>query len=257
MTLQTFKIGCPLVAFFLVFLLQSLRPLFVHRRFLWKHDLLHLLLFAINSTLLALLFSGTTGWVLLNSARNPYAILNLLQLSNTSRVLLALILFDMWMYWWHRLNHVVPFFWRFHRMHHSDPDMNVTTAFRFHIGELVLSTVIRWGIFYIIGMSLYSLILYSTIILPVIYLQHSNWRVPSHIDRVYRLVFASPWMHWVHHSQYQPETDSNYGTLFSWWDRLFRSYRIKEDPLSIQYGLTDFKSKTWQTLWGLLRTPLK
>lgn len=256
MTLDRIAIVFPVIVFVLIFLIQSLKPLFVQNRFLWKHDLRHAILFMFNSIVLAFLFGGLNLRVLQSSAENPYSILSGLPLGPVPAVILSMVLFDLWMYWWHRFLHVIPFLWRFHRMHHSDPTMNVTTALRFHIGELILSSVIRWGIFYVIGMTLGTLLMYETLMMPVIYLQHSNWYFPSRIDRVYRLVFASPWMHWVHHSDYQPETDSNYGTILSCWDRLFGSYRINPRPLSIDHGLSEYREGTWQSLWGLFRTPL-
>jgi sterol desaturase/sphingolipid hydroxylase (fatty acid hydroxylase superfamily) len=256
MTLDRIATAFPLIAFVLIFLVQSLKPLFVQNRFLWKHDLRHAVLFLFNSLVLAFALGSLNIRVLESSAETPYSILNRLQLGHIPAAILSMVLFDLWMYWWHRLLHVIPFLWRFHRMHHSDPTMNVTTAFRFHTGELILSAVIRWGVFYVIGMTLGTLLMYETLMMPVVFLQHSNWCFPSRIDRVYRLVFASPWMHWVHHSEHQPETNSNYGTILSCWDRLFHSYRINQRPLSIRYGLSEFRKEEWQTLWGLFRTPL-
>ncbi len=255
MSPENLKLMVPLAFFILVFLLQSIKPLFVQNRIQLKHDVTNLSLFVFNTALLALLFTRVNGSVLEKSFGNPYSILNILQIEGIAALLVSILLFDLWMYWWHRWTHTSKFLWRFHRMHHSDPAMNVTTAMRFHTGELLISSVLRLLMFFFIGMNLFVLLIYETIMMPVIYLQHSNWYFPESADRVYRLVFASPWMHWVHHSDYQPETDSNYGTIFSFWDRLFKSYRIKENPLLIHYGLAEFTDLKWQTLKGLFRTP--
>jgi sterol desaturase/sphingolipid hydroxylase (fatty acid hydroxylase superfamily) len=168
----------------------------------------------------------------------------------------ALLLFDAWMYLWHRANHAVPFLWRFHRMHHSDPAVDTTTALRFHVGEIVISTLLRLGVIPLLGMRLWQVILYETLLLPVIAFHHSNVALPTVWDRRLRWVIVSPNMHRVHHSDWQPETDSNFASIFSWWDRLGRSFRLRPDVRTLQYGLRELDGNQWQGLWGLLRTPL-
>ena len=92
--------------------------------------------------------------------------------------------------------------------------------------------------------------------LPVIGFHHSNVALPEAWDRWLRLVIVSPNMHRVHHSDWQPETDSNFASIFSWWDRLGRSFRHRRDVRTLRYGLREFDGDQWQGLWGLLRTPL-
>lgn len=169
----------------------------------------------------------------------------------------TLILFDLWMYAWHRANHEIPFLWRFHRVHHSDPAMDSTTALRFHPGEILFSTLVNRLILAALGMSLAMLAFYKSVMIAVILLHHSNVRVPAAIDRALRLVIVSPTMHRVHHSRRRIETDSNYGTVFSFWDRLFGSYRTRARYDDIRFGIGAYDSPDWQRPLRLLRLPLQ
>ena len=110
-------------------------------------------------------------------------------------------------------------------MHHSDPAMDVTTATRFHLGEITVSTIVRLGIIPLVGIPLRVIVVYELVLLVSTQFHHSNIALPSGIDRILRLVIVSPNMHRVHHSIKRVETDSNYSSVLSIWDRLFRSYR--------------------------------
>lgn len=165
------------------------------------------------------------------------------------KALAALVLFDAWMYWWHRINHTMRFLWRFHRMHHSDPPMDVSTALRFHPGEIVLSTAARLIVVALLGMELWHLALYELIAAPIVAFHHSNINLPRRV--------VTPWMHWVHHSRLVRETNSNYSSVLSMWDRIFGSYRFREDAEMICFGLDGFPDdRTHQSVGGMLRTPL-
>ena len=107
----------------------------------------------------------------------------------------------------------------------------------------------------LLGMELFTLILYETIMMVVIYFHHSNFYLPERIDRNLRVFIVTPWMHWVHHSKLVVEANSNYGTILSLWDRLGRSFRLKRDPLSIEYGMGKFSEPPRQTIWGMIKTP--
>jgi sterol desaturase/sphingolipid hydroxylase (fatty acid hydroxylase superfamily) len=101
------------------------------------------------------------------------------------------------------------------------------------------------------------MLVYESILLPVIMFHHSNVRVPGSIDRVVRLVIVTPWMHWVHHSRYQPETDSNFASILSVWDRVFGTYRLRSDPHALRLGLDGFDRSRRRTLWGMLASPFR
>ena len=140
-------------------------------------------------------------------------------------------------------------------MHHSDPLMDVTTANRFHTGEIVLSSLLRVLVLALIGASLGELALFESIMFANTQIHHANIGFSEKVDRFMRIFLTSPAMHKVHHSRLQPETDSNYTALLSVWDRLFGSFRLRADPHEIQFGLDDTDKPDQQSLPGLLKMP--
>jgi sterol desaturase/sphingolipid hydroxylase (fatty acid hydroxylase superfamily) len=133
--------------------------------------------------------------------------------------------------------------------------MDVTTATRFHLGEIALSTVARLGIIPLAGIPLRVIVGYELILLLSTQFHHSNIALPAGIDRILRTVIVSPNMHRVHHSIERVETDSNYSSVLSIWDRLFRSYREKPDYRQIRFGVEGFSIDGSQSVKGLLLTP--
>jgi sterol desaturase/sphingolipid hydroxylase (fatty acid hydroxylase superfamily) len=222
-----------------------------------RHMLRNLALGVLNALLTALVFVAlwwtTAEW----AQSHNFGLLNWLSAPGWVRVVSALLLFDAWMYFWHRMNHRIPFLWRFHRTHHSDPKMDVTTASRFHLGEIFLSSVLRVPVIALLGLQLWELALYEALMFAVVQLHHANIALPSWMDRGLRTVIVTPFMHKVHHSRWQPETDSNYSSLFSFWDRLFGSFRMREDPRTLEFGLEGFDPPEHQTLVGLMTTPVE
>jgi len=221
-----------------------------------RHDLRNLTLGVGNALLVALLFGGLfvvqESW----AEAAGFGLLRVLDVPIWLQLVAAVLLFDLWMYAWHRANHRIPFLWRFHRMHHSDPALDASTGLRFHPGELVLSSIARLAILPLLGMSLWHLAIYEAILLPVILFHHSNVRFPRWVDLGLLAMVVTPAMHRVHHSRWQPETDSNYGSILPWWDRLFGSFRLRRDPSTIELGLDELSDGKWQSISGLLRTPL-
>jgi len=148
-----------------------------------------------------------------------------------SGLLLDLVILDCLIYWWHRANHVVPFLWRFHQVHHLDRTLDTTTALRFHPGEVLLSAVARAGVILLLGFPLASVILFETLVLLSTLFHHSNLRLPASLERGLSWVVVTPAIHWVHHHRVRVDTDSNYATILSLWDRLFASRsRTKRSP---------------------------
>ena len=135
--------------------------------------------------------------------------------------------------------------------------MDATTALRFHTGEIVLSSTIRLAILPILGMTVGEVLIYETLLLPIILFHHSNVRVPARVDVCLRWLIVTPWMHWVHHSNYRPETDSNYSSMLSIWDRVFGSFRLRAEPRDITLGLENLETQEWKSLKGMLAMPFR
>ncbi len=136
-------------------------------------------------------------------------------------LLLDLVLLDFLIYWWHRANHVLPALWRFHEIHHLDAFLDTTAAVRFHFGEVILSALFRAGVIVLFDIPLASVLVFETVVLLAAMFHHSNVRLPPALERALSRVVITPSIHWVHHHAVRADTDSNYGTLFSFWDPLF------------------------------------
>ncbi len=152
-------------------------------------------------------------------------------------ILFDLLILDLWIYWWHRANHRIAFLWRFHRVHHLDQWLDVTSSVRFHFGELVLSALVRAVVISCLGIPIISVIIFEALVLVNTGFHHSNVKIPKRIEEVLSRVIVTPSIHWVHHHVVQSDTDSNYGALFSFWDRLFGSRSKSQRTSDMEIGL--------------------
>ncbi len=244
------------IAIFLILLgLETVYPLFRDKKNRLKHGARNVGINIMNAILLTVVFSAVYGVIYAISSEQKFGLFYQLDVPMFIRIAVLIIGFDVWMYIWHRMNHEIEFLWRFHRMHHTDPAMDVTTAMRFHPVELIFSSSLRLGIIILLGMRPVDILLYETIMLPIIYFHHSNFYIPQKIDNVLRQIIVTPWMHWVHHSQIREESNMNYGTIFSWWDRIARTFKVRSDPKNINYGVKEIDGSQWQTMWGMIKTP--
>ncbi len=214
-----------------------------------------------NSLFYAVFFLGNILWSSftvfsiewLNSQQ--IGLFYLLQLPLWLKLLMGVAMFDLMSYWFHRMSHVVPILWRFHRVHHSDTTMDASTNFRAHPIEIFLwfgtSSILAAAVF---GLDLLTLGLYLFITMIFFVLQHSNLRFPKWVDKSIGLIFTTPNIHKVHHEQDQHYTDSNFADIFIVWDRLFGTFKSK--PVDqIKLGLKEFDEEKKQTFWYLMKSP--
>ncbi len=218
-----------------------------------SHAMMNLTIAGLN--LLILLPGSIALSFALEHAKPYWAGIRELDIPPLAQTVLIVILIDLWMYTWHRLNHINDFLWRFHSVHHSDPSLDVTTAWRFHYGEILFSEMLRFPVFILIGASIQELLLYSMIMTPIIEFHHSNISIPSAVDRILRLVIPTPLMHRLHHSSKRAEHDANYGSMLSFWDRLFGSFLVKQDISDITIGLANESDPDKQRVPALLSRP--
>ena len=223
------------------------------------HAARNLALGLVNALAVALVFAGLWVAVAAWADARGVGLLNVLRdragLPGWAHALFAVLLLDAWTYAWHRINHRIPLLWRFHRVHHADAEMDVTTASRFHVGELVLSSLLRVPLIALTGVYAWELVLYETALFAVVQFHHANVALPERLDRALRAFIVTPSLHKVHHSRWRPETDSNYSSLFSWWDRLFGTFRTRARLSDVRLGLDAFDAPEHATLGGLLRMP--
>jgi len=244
-----------IIIFVLIYLFESIFPFYKNRKKSLIHSLSNLSLAIFNSIITSIFFSAAFLYVSEQDLTQRFGLLHNLNYSFITELIIGIVLFDLWMYIWHVLNHKSRFLWRFHKTHHTETEMETTTALRFHPIEIIISNILKLGIIAIIGFNLEQLLIYEAILLPVIILHHSNMIFPEYVDRYYRILFASPHMHRIHHSDVQKETDSNYTSIFSIWDRSFRTFQLRKDPENIKQGLKNYKDKKWNTFWWILKTP--
>jgi sterol desaturase/sphingolipid hydroxylase (fatty acid hydroxylase superfamily) len=240
-----------------LWILESAIPMFEGRQSRVRHDAANLLLGLANAALAAIVFAGATLFVTQAAAVRGVGLLHLLDAGSWVEIVLAFLLIDLWQYLWHRLNHRVRFLWRFHAVHHADPDLDASTALRFHTLEIAFSSTVRLAVLPLLGVTIGQLLVYETILLPVILLHHSNVRLPAALDAALRLLIVTPRMHWVHHSDFRPETDSNYASVFSGWDRLLGTFRLRDDPRTLRLGLRGVRAEEERGLWGMLLMPFR
>src|SRR3954470_19782104 len=186
--------------------------------------------------------------------RNGIGLLNWIKLPPIASAIAAFLLMDWAYYWWHYGMHRIPFFWRFHNVHHTDLDLDVTTAARFHFGEILLSIPFRILLVLATGVSPLVYLAYEIVFESASVFHHSNWRLPLALERALNHIIVTPRMHGIHHSIVRRETDSNWGTVFCWWDKIHRSLRrdIPQDAIVIGVpGYRDEKELTVGSLWVL------
>jgi len=233
---------------------EMLFPLAAGRERRLQHAVRNLFIAVLNTVVLALLFGAATIAAASWTAEQQFGLLNWVAVLSPWRLLPAILLLDGWLYVWHRLNHRIPLLWRFHRVHHADAEMDVTTATRFHVGEHLGAATLRLGLIPLFGVSVIEILIFETLVVANTMFHHANVSLGS-LDRPLRWLIVTPRMHQIHHSRYRPETDSNYSTLFSCWDRLAQTYRMRAGKESVQLGLDEFSDDRWQTISGMLKTP--
>ncbi len=145
--------------------------------------------------------------------------------------------FSSWLVHW--VMHKTSTLWRFHLIHHTDNNVDVTTGLRHHPGDSVLRGVFFLLLNFVSGAPVYTVMVYQTLLVLATAFTHANISLPRWLDTALSYILVSPNMHKVHHHWKQPFTDSNYGAVFSIWDRLFGTY-MKLDPKDIRYGLDHY-----------------
>lgn len=160
-------------------------------------------------------------------------------LGGTAGKIAAFLAMDYGFYLWHVATHKVPLLWRFHRVHHVDPDMDASTAIRFHFVDMLVSLPWRLVQVRVSGIDPAALQAWRGFFLFSILFHHSNWKLPPGWDAALSRLLTTPEMHGIHHSQVPSEMDSNWSSGISWWDRLHGTFRDGVAPGAIAIGVDD------------------
>jgi len=255
-TLDSARILVCAAALLALWLAESLAPMYFAARDRKAHAARNLALGAINGLVASALLVAVTVAVVEVCRRADFGLLRWAGAPVLLGWLLALVALDGTHYLAHVAFHKTPLLWRIHAVHHHDADVDVTTAARFHPLEIAAHTLFMLPVIALLGLGLAHVVAYEVILLATSMFHHANLRMPRRLDRRLRMLIVTPRMHWVHHSEWQPETDSNYGSVLSVWDRLFGTFRLRPDPASIRFGLEGFSRRDTRSLRGMILTPL-
>jgi len=188
------------------------------------------------------------GWGLLNQYQVPFV----------AAFLASVVALDLAIYLQHVMFHALPVLWRLHRVHHADPDYDVTTGVRFHPIEIALSMLIKLAAVVLLGPPAAAVMIFEVLLNATAMFNHANVRLPAPLDRMLRVLIVTPDMHRVHHSMEDHETNSNFGFNLSVWDRLFRTYKAQPDAghERMNIGIRNFRDpRLVSDLPGMLALP--
>ncbi|VVS99906.1 Fatty acid hydroxylase [Erythrobacter sp. EC-HK427] len=187
--------------------------------------LTNLALFAIDTLAVRLVLPAAMLGEALLAAERGWGLFNAVEVPAWLAFIATLLVLDFALYMQHRATHEIPLLWRLHRVHHSDRDFDVTTAARFHPVEIVLSMVWKCGVVIALGAPVLAVFVFEVGFAVATLFTHANFALPRRIDRAMQSLFVTPDMHRIHHSALERETNSNYGTTLSLWDKLLGTYR--------------------------------
>jgi sterol desaturase/sphingolipid hydroxylase (fatty acid hydroxylase superfamily) len=197
-------------------------------------------------------FLRAMGW----SLQKGIGMLGVLALPAPMEVVLAFALLDLTFYYWHMANHRLRLLWRFHVVHHMDPELDVTTALRFHFGEVALSSAVRALQVVLIGAPFGAYLVYELAFQANTLFHHSNLRLPLALERQLNWLLVTPRMHGIHHSRRIGETNSNYSVVLPWWDWLHRSLQLGVPQREIEIGARGYTPGD-NRFWKLLLVPFR
>ena len=217
-------------------------------------------LVALNTLLVRLLFPAAAVGMAAFAAEQGWGLLNYAALPLSLAIVASVVALDFVIWLQHVMVHAIPVLWRLHRVHHADPDYDLTTGARFHPLEILLSMLIKFTAIVVLGPPVVAVVLFEVLLNATSMFNHGNVRLPPGTDRMLRWFIVTPDMHRVHHSVEDDETNSNFGFNLPWWDRLFGTYR--DQPRGGHVGMTigirgynEARDVTW--LPGLLALPFR
>lgn len=208
---------------------------------------------AVNATVVQSAAQITRQWTFNHGVGLTY----LMPLPGIAQPILGFLLMDLTFYYWHRANHSFRFLWRFHNAHHIDPDLDVSTSFRFHFGEILLSAGFRAVQVALIGVATSTYLVYETVYQANTLFHHSNFKLPLRLERYLNWILVTPRMHGIHHSQLQQETNSNWSVVLPWWDRWHRTLRLNIPQSEIKIGVPAYINLEDNTLRNILLMPFR
>ncbi|MBI4549603.1 MAG: sterol desaturase family protein [Candidatus Omnitrophica bacterium] len=209
----------------------------------WRRWRFHLGVSVFNTVLTRLVAGAPLYGALAFVESRSWGVARWLGLKGVWEIAVTLVFFDALDYWWHRFNHRVPFLWNFHRLHHADTHVDVTTSLRFHPGELLLSSAVKffWILFW--GPSAVSFMIFEAAITGYAQFHHSNMDFPDAVESGLRWFHMTPRLHASHHTETLRTRDANFSTIFLLWDRIFGTLREPDREEMKRLGLPEARER--------------
>lgn len=243
------------ILFVLLFALESKYQLRRRVQGRWKRVVINFVVSIPAFLLLRLLLIPVMVWLAMKNQSWQFGLNYLYDMDPMVEGAIAFLLLDYSNYLWHILLHKLPILWRFHLVHHCDLDLDITTAFRFHFGELVGSVFFRGAAVVLIGASPLAVLIYEIAFEAATQFHHSNLKMPFRLEKVLNFFVVTPRMHGIHHSIVKQETDSNYAIVLSVWDRLHRTVRLNVHQERIVTGVPSYADAHELTIGRLFKLP--
>jgi len=247
------------IGFLLLFYIFELFfPIFKRSKSSYKRWFVNLSLVLIDTFLLRLIFPILAVGFAIICMNYNIGLFNILNLPIFIELIISFVLLDFGIWFQHVLFHRIKFLWRFHKIHHSDEEVDFSTGIRFHPGEILISMLYKIFLVALIGPAIGLLIIFEIVLNASSIFNHSNIIIPKYLDIILRRIIVTPNMHRIHHSILEKETNSNFGFNFSFWDKLFGTY-IEEPDRKVKFitGLLEFNKVSKKSLLFLLISPFK
>ena len=239
-------------------ILEGTLPLFNFQYKKIRHAGLNLF-FTLTTVIIGFGLARVLLWASDFASTNKIGLLYVVEMPLWAQVVTGILLLDLiGAYFIHWTEHRVKWMWKFHLVHHSDTTVDVTTGLRHHPGETVFRILFTIMAVLIIGAPMGIVMLYQSLSVLFAHITHANINMPKSIDRILSYVLVTPLMHKVHHHYTQPLTDTNYGNIFSIWDRIFGTFARVEDTRQLKFGIdTHMDPKENDALGNLLAVPFQ
>ena len=251
---QTWKTAAVIVAFAASIVLQWYSPLENKPRDILRNWRLNLPLAVLNAIILSAICTGCACTVSVYMQRHGLGLFNVLGMDSLSGVAVGLFVLDLTACSWHVANHRVALLWRFHSVHHSDEFFDTSTAVRFHIGELLASLGVRLAVVAVFGLPVMGILVFEIVYAFFNFFEHGNIRLREGFSRTISGVFVTPALHRFHHAAHSKHLNTNFGTILSIWDRIFRTFARTGSRANHKVGLP-YPAPWTSTFVGLLKHP--
>jgi sterol desaturase/sphingolipid hydroxylase (fatty acid hydroxylase superfamily) len=249
--------GAPILimVFLILLLLETKFQLRERVQNQWKRIIINFIVAIPGFGLLRLLFIPAMVWLAIQNEQWKFGLNYILEAPQWLLVTASFLLLDYSNYVWHIILHKLPLMWRFHLVHHTDLDLDLTTAFRFHFGEMIGSIFFRGAAVILIGVSPVIVLVYEIVFEVATQFHHSNFKISERSEKKLNYIIVTPRMHGIHHSMIKEETDSNYSVIFSFWDRLHKTARLNIAQSEVVIGVPQYSNGKELTITSLLKMP--